>query len=294
MNSHRRVSVVVPSYNSAAYISETIDSILAQTFDDFDLFISDHSSTDGTWEALQAYRGDPRVHLTRLPTGGGAPANWQAVTALGTGELIKLVCGDDLIHPTCLAEQVAAYDEHPGAVLVASSRNIIDSGSRVLISGRGLACLRGRVAGSEAVRRTVRSGVNIFGEPGCVLMNRAALEAAGGWDDSFPYLIDQATYCRVLLGKSQSHSDAEAGDGSGGDLIAIPHPLAGFRLSSEQWSVALARSQSAQARGFHRWVATKYPGVLSRVDLRLGNAMAVGMSLARRGFSMVMRMRAQG
>ncbi len=286
MTGVHRVSVVVPSFNSVGYINETMDSILAQTFTDFDLFVSDHSSTDGTWESLQGYLSDPRVHLSRLPTGGGAPANWRAATQLGTGELIKLVCGDDLIYPTCLAEQVAAYDRHPGAVLVASTRDIIDSRSRVQISGRGLPGMSGVVPGQEAVRRAVRSGVNIFGEPGCVLMSREALVAVGGWDDTFPYLIDQATYCRVLLGSG--------GTRPGGDLVAIPHPLAGFRISSEQWSVKLARSQSAQARGFHHWVAQTHHGVLTTTDLRRGDAMAASMSLARRGFSMVMRLRAKG
>ena len=103
-----RVSVVVPAYNSVAFIDATMRSILAQTFSDFELVVSDHSSTDGTWEALQQFTADPRVRLSRLASGGGAPANWNAVTDLATGEFIKLVCGDDLLYPDSLAEQVAA------------------------------------------------------------------------------------------------------------------------------------------------------------------------------------------
>jgi len=61
-----RVSVVVPAYNSVAFIDATMRSILAQTFSDFELVVSDHSSTDGTWEALQ--------HYTRRPTGALEPA----------------------------------------------------------------------------------------------------------------------------------------------------------------------------------------------------------------------------
>ena len=69
-----RVSVVVPAYNNAEYLAETIDSILAQTFTDFELVIADHSSTDGTLAVAQKY-DDPRIRL--LTTRG-----WR-----GTGQL---------------------------------------------------------------------------------------------------------------------------------------------------------------------------------------------------------------
>src|SRR6185369_16385153 len=68
-----RVSVVVPSYNNAPFIEATMDSILGQTFEDFELVVADHSSTDGTWDRLQRYRADPRVRLLRTSAGGGAP-----------------------------------------------------------------------------------------------------------------------------------------------------------------------------------------------------------------------------
>jgi glycosyltransferase involved in cell wall biosynthesis len=107
-----RVSVVVPAYNSVAFIDATMRSILAQTFSDFELVVSDHSSTDGTWEALQHYTADPRVRLSRLAPGGGAPANWNAVTDLATGKFVKLVCGGDVLYPESLALQVAALTAH--------------------------------------------------------------------------------------------------------------------------------------------------------------------------------------
>jgi GT2 family glycosyltransferase len=122
-----RASVVVPAYNSVAFIDATMRSILAQTFNDFELVVSDHNSTDGTWEALQHYTADPRVRLSRLAPGGWAPANWNAVTDLATGEFVKLVCGDDVLYPESLAMQVAALTAHPSAVLAASARDIVDT-----------------------------------------------------------------------------------------------------------------------------------------------------------------------
>jgi glycosyltransferase involved in cell wall biosynthesis len=262
-----RVSVVVPSYNSVAFIDATMQSILAQTFTDFELLVSDHSSTDGTWEALQHYTVDPRVRLSRLASGGGAPANWNAVTDLATGEFIKLVCGDDVLYPDSLAMQVTALTAHPSAVLAASGLDIIDAAGMPVLGGRGLRGLRGEVTGTDAIRRTVLAGTNIFGEPGAVLFRRVALADAGGWDARFPYLIDEATYCAVLLR---------------GNLVAVPGPLSAFRVSHSQWTVQLMRAQADQTIGFQRELAAAHPGLLDRRHLLVGSARARANALGRR------------
>ena len=80
-----RVSVVVPAFENASYIRATVASVLAQTYPDFELVVADHSSSDGTWEILQEFAGDPRVRLLRTPAGGGAVRNWNRVTAGGPG-----------------------------------------------------------------------------------------------------------------------------------------------------------------------------------------------------------------
>ncbi len=262
-----RVSVVVPSYNNASFIEATLDSILAQTFEDFELVVADHSSTDGTWERLQRYGADPRVRLMRTEAGGGAPRNWERVTAAARGALVKLVCGDDVIYPDSLRVQVEAMDANPSVVLVAAQRDLIDARGGLVRARRGLAGLTGRVPGRVAVRHTVLAGSNIFGEPACVLIRRETLERAGGWDGRHPYVIDEATYASVLLI---------------GDFLGIDTALAAFRLSSSQWSVHLAREQSDQVIGFHHRLAVDAPGLLSRTDLIRGDAMARGMAYARR------------
>ena len=262
-----RLSVVVPTYNNADFVEAAVDSILGQTFEDFELVIADHSSRDDTWARLQPYAHDPRVRLLSTPAGGGAPANWSRVTEAATGTYLKLVCGDDLLEPTCLERQVEVLDRNPGVVLTATRRLLIDARGEQVISARGLAGLSGRVPGRKAARRAVVVGSNIFGEPACVMMRRDAFEAAGGWADSEPYVIDQQTYCNVLM-----H----------GDFYAIPEPLASFRLSASQWSVNLAQEQSAQVVRFHHRLAAANPGLLSRADLAQGDNRARAMAYGRR------------
>ncbi len=262
-----RVSVVVPAYNSVAFIDATVRSILGQTFTDFELVVSDHNSTDGTWEALQPFAADPRVRLSQLAPGGGGPANFNAVTDLATGELIKLVCGDDLLSPDCLAEQVAALETCPGAVMAASPRDIIDAAGTPVLRNRGLAGLRGEVNGADAIRKTVLAGTNIFGEPGSVLFRRSVLVDAGGWDGRFPYLIDQATYCAVLVR---------------GNLVAVPRSLAAFRVSPSQWSVRIGRAQAQHYIDFNREFAAAHPRLLGPHHLLVGAMKARANAYGRR------------
>ena len=268
MGTGPRVSVVIPAFENEAYVRATMQSVLSQTYQDFELVVADHTSSDRTWDILQEFAGDPRVRLLRTPAGGGAERNWNRVTHEARGELVKLVCGDDLLAPGSLAAQVAAFDEYDdGVVMVASTRDIIDASGRSVARRIGLAGLSGRVAGAEAIRRSVIKGANIFGEPCCVLFRRTTLEAVGGWHGNPGFMIDQATYCRVLLR---------------GDLATAPGPLASFRLSSTQLSVALARHQAESAAKMHHQLAEMVPGLLSPRDVRVGNARARLRALQRR------------
>jgi glycosyltransferase involved in cell wall biosynthesis len=273
-----RVSVVIPSYNNEDYIAETMRSVLAQTFDDFEVVVADHSSTDGTWERLQQFVDDPRVRLLVTPAGGGAERNWNRVTA---EELVKLVCGDDVLYPDALATQVDAFDAHGDDVaMVASSRDIVDASGRPIVRNHGLGGLSGRVAGPTALRRGVVKGANIYGEPCCVLIRRDVLEKVGGWHGNPGFMIDQGTYSRVLLE---------------GDLVATPGPVGAFRVNATQLSVELSRQQAASAATMHRQLAAMAPGTLSRFDVRRGNAMVLLRSYQRRLFYLYLgrRMRPQ-
>lgn len=258
-----------------------MESILAQTYTDFELIVSDHSSTDDTRAALQVFAGEPRVRLERTEAGGGARRNWNRVSELATGEYLKLVCGDDLIRPTMLAEQVAALDASgPRAVMAASRRDLVDARGDAFVKARGLDGLAGEIPGVEALRASVRSGTNIFGEPACVMFRRKALEAAGWWQD-LRYFIDLGTYAHVLVQ---------------GDFVALPESLASFRVSASQWSVRLVRSQAAEAAEFNRIAQELAPyGAISDADVRRGDRRAKVLALQRRAAYIVLgrRMKAR-
>ncbi|MFK0401609.1 glycosyltransferase family 2 protein [Microbacterium sp. NPDC090225] len=269
------LSVVIPAYNNARTLAETIDSVLAQEGIDFELIVADHSSTDGSDAVLDGYRDDARVTILTTASGGGAERNWNRVTAEAHGEFIKLVCGDDVLRPGILARQVALL-RTSGAVLTACRRDVTDADGKVLMPAWGLRGLGAPMDGARAAAKAVRAGSNLFGEPASVTMRRDSLERAGGWDATFPYLIDQATYSRVLL-DGTFVPDSEVG--------------ATFRLSDSQWSAVLIASQADQARRFHRWFREEHPSVVSAWDLRIGNFRASVMARLRRLSYTVLRWR---
>lgn len=260
------LSVVVPAYNNGRTLAETLTSVLEQDVDGLEVVVADHSSTDDTRTVMDRFAADARVTLLDTPAGGGAGRNWNRVTDAATGEFLKLVCGDDVLRPGTLARQVDLL-RSTGAVLTACRRDVVDADGRTLMAGWGLRGLGRRMPGALAVRKSVRAGSNLFGEPASVMMRRDALAASGGWFDRFPYLIDQASYSRVLLS---------------GDFVPDPEVGATFRMSATQWSVALVREQAGQAHAFHAWLAEEHPGVVSTADRRLGDLRASVMARARR------------
>ena len=127
-----RVSVGLPVYNGERYLRLAIDSILAQTFEDFELIISDNASTDHTEEICREYAArDPRVIYIRQPRNRGGAWNFNHVVELARGEYLKWAAHDDVLAPTFLKECVAALDRLPGTVLASPRTVKIDeSGKR--------------------------------------------------------------------------------------------------------------------------------------------------------------------
>jgi glycosyltransferase involved in cell wall biosynthesis len=122
-----RVSIGMPVYNGERYLLETLDSLLAQTFKDFELIISDNGSTDRTEQICRSYAArDGRIRYYRGETNRGAAWNHNRVFALSSGEYFKWQAHDDLCHPKFLEECVAVLDGEPSAVLCYSQFVRID------------------------------------------------------------------------------------------------------------------------------------------------------------------------
>src|SRR6202011_3838576 len=125
------VSIGLPVYNGERYLRETLDSILAQTYHDFEVIISDNGSTDATEQICREYTArDSRIRYHRSAVNRGAAWNYNNVTALSNGKYIKHAAADDLLMPTYLERCVATL-EHDQSMTVCHSRSkFIDEDGR--------------------------------------------------------------------------------------------------------------------------------------------------------------------
>lgn len=123
----KKVAIGLPVYNGANYLAAALDSIVAQSFGDFDLLISDNASTDETEEICRAYaRRDQRIRYIRQPQNVGAAANYNLLAQMGESPYFKWAAHDDLLAPGFLAECVEALDSDPTIVLASPASTLID------------------------------------------------------------------------------------------------------------------------------------------------------------------------
>ena len=128
-----RVSVGVPVYNGAEYLEQALDALLAQTFQDFEIIISDNASSDATASICRAYAAlDPRVRYQRRETNIGAIANFNAVFQTARGEYFKWASHDDVCAPTFLERCVALLDADPSVEWCHTQSSHIDPAGRPL------------------------------------------------------------------------------------------------------------------------------------------------------------------
>lgn len=134
MHNRARVTIGLPVFNAERYLTEALDSCMAQTYADFELIISDNASTDRTREICEAYAArDNRVRYYRNDRNLGASPNFNRVFALSSSEYFKWAPYDDVIAPGFLARCVQILDAHKDCVLCYSKAVIIDEQSREVI-----------------------------------------------------------------------------------------------------------------------------------------------------------------
>ena len=127
------VTIGMPVFNGANYVAEAVDSILAQTFGDLELVISDNASTDATEEICRGLAArDRRIRYLRQPPNVGAAANHNLAFAAAESRYFKWASHDDLLHPRFLAATVAVLDARPEVTIASPASTLIDAHGRPL------------------------------------------------------------------------------------------------------------------------------------------------------------------
>ena len=248
------ISVCIPTYNGAKYIAQTIESILNQTFTDFEIIVSDDGSSDKTLEIVGSFN-DPRiVRIDRLSK-VGAEANWNNAVANASASLVKLVCQDDILYPQCLEVEVQTMSksENQDVSFCFHLRDFVTPNSRKLSARRvGYSNLQ-KYSKTEILTKVVRSGGNPIGEPMAVTMRKLSLNSAGKFRGD--YVIDLDMWSKL--------SDQ-------GSALFIEQHLSAFRISKTSWTSNLKKSQLSSVRTLSKKLQVDSDGAITKFDLLRG------------------------
>ena len=186
---------------------------------------------------------------------------------LATGKYVKLLHSDDIIYPDCISEQVNIFENDLSSkiVLVSSHKNIINEADKVLFTRR-YPGKTGRVNGIEAIKKSIRYGTNIIGEPGAGLIKAEILRKSGFYNGDNLYMIDFDLWSRVLLF---------------GDLFVLNSVLFGFRISQKSISAGLGLKQVYQFKQYLHTLPSDNRYGIRRIDRILSIFMAYLWSLGR-------------
>jgi len=210
------VTVCIPTYNGAPFLRDCLDSVLAQTFANFEVIIVDDCSSDETVEIARAYAaGDSRIQVSRNAVNLGLVGNWNRCIELSHGTWIKFVFQDDLILPECLSVMLHAAETSEVPIVSCARDFIFEPGisgadrdlyldNRDLIESvhRNAEYLEPDCCAETAIRWI---GCNFFGEPTAVLLHRKVFEQYGQFNSQIYSTCDLEYWIRVASNTGTLH-----------------------------------------------------------------------------------------
>lgn len=233
------VSVCLAVYNAEIYVAKAIDSILQQTFTDFELLIVDDGSSDRSLDILKAYAAkDSRIVLHHQEN-QGQPATRNRMLRMAKGELIAVMDADDIALPDRLENQVAFLQTHPAVVWVGGAFDIMDDRGRFLTTMR-------MAEANEQIQTLLKDGHTSFLHP-TAMIRKTALQQVGGYDERYVTAADLDLWLKMT---------------EIGDVANLPQSVIKYRVHAksisqrnqeQQWqNAAQAFDESWQRRGLTR------------------------------------------
>ena len=217
-----RISVIMPAYNAERFLGEAIESVLAQSWPEFELIVLDDGSRDSTREIAASYaQRDARVRIEWHENMGVAPTLNRGLD-LAASEWVVLMHADDVMMPNRIERQLAFVAEHPELAVASSWVKHINAEGRIIAKGNS------PLVTHEAVQELYAANELVgFSHPAAIL-RKAAVQAVGGYRQRFRVNEDIDLWNRLL-----EH---------GYKILVQPEYLLNYRIHAGSASIAQARS----------------------------------------------------
>lgn len=228
------VSICIPIYNGEVFLAEALASVIAQTYPNLEVVVSDDHSSDASLSIVEQFQQEvdfPVRIFSHEPQGIGA--NWNHCVAKAKGQYIKFLFQDDVLLPTCVEQMVEAFQKFPEVGLVACKRDFIMNKEKDEATERWLKSfgdLQAHLEGNDqnfifldhrifGRKDFMKSPKNIVGEPTTVMFPRNIINKIGWFREDFKQSLDYEFYYRVLVFSQ---------------ILILPEILVQFRLHGKQ------------------------------------------------------------
>ena len=216
------VSICIPSYNHGAFIGEAIQSVLDQTYLDFEIIVADDCSTDNTEKVVKSFK-DPRIKFFRNENNLGMVPNTNKALKLAKGEFIGVLNSDDYYDPKMIETALKMFDKNPEIGFAYSPYVMVNEDGEVITKVEPRDWGR-KFKSKEGFKKLALGNV---APPSGVIVRRKCYETVGPFDEEFPYCHDWNMWLRLSLKY---------------DFACLPDYLLYYRMHSRNTSVALYNS----------------------------------------------------
>ena len=258
------ILVFVPTYNSEKYLRQCLDSVLQQTFQDWQCVISDDASTDKSVEIAREYEKiDSRFKVLTHEKNVGAATNWNRAKENNNSFATKILCADDYLLKDALQEQLDILQRNQTAIVFSERYIVFPSGKKL---HPRLPKYASNISFNDAFKFYINLGRNIFGEPVTALFRTDLFVKSEGFYPKFEYSLDTSGYMAIARGHDVTFDNSVVG---------------AFRVSKNQWSHKLKGKQFAHVFDFIDHLVEVEGIQVSKTEVLIGKIKVMGANLLR-------------
>ena len=258
------ILVFVPTYNSEKYLRQCLDSVLQQTFIDWQCVISDDASTDKSVEIAREYEKiDSRFKVLTHEKNVGAANNWNRAKENNNSFATKILCADDYLLEDALKRQLDILQRNQTAIVFSERYIVFPSGKKI---HPRLPKYASNISFNDAFKYYINLGRNIFGEPVTALFRTDLFVKSAGFYPKFEYSLDTSGYMAISRGT---------------DVTFDNYVVGAFRVSKNQWSHQLRGKQFSHVFDFIDHLVEVEGIQVTKTEVLIGKIKVMGANLLR-------------